>query len=304
MASPVRHSARPSAAGPDSQDPPSQSPPVQTPSSQTPDGEPDLQVKKLSPVGLIASGAAAATSTVIGGQLGIAGTVVGAALTSVVSATALAFYTDSVNRSTQKLKDVAARGRQRPQANQKNGVHTSRTAARRDDPADPESTPGALDGSDDAPSEASSETPSDAPSTRRRIVKISLLAAVIALIGIGAVFGIQKLTGTELSPGTGQIQRSVTGSDAVSPREDSSSTDDGLDRPGDSEPGDSEQRDSELGEDLAPATEVPEDSGEGAGTQEGDGARTDQGGTSSDPAEAPNDQPTPLPGQDGGGGGQ
>ncbi|MGP9745501.1 hypothetical protein [Brachybacterium sp. AOP29-B2-41] len=283
MASPVRHSARSSAAGsaagPDAQDPPSQSP----------GGEPDLQIKKLSPMGLIASGAAAATATVIGGQLGIAGTVIGAALTSVVSATALAFYTDSVTRSTRKLKEVAARGRERPHSAPKNGVHSSRTGARRDRPDDAESAPGALAGMDEAPSDAST--------TRRRIVKIALLAAVIALIGIGAIFGIQRITGTELSPGTGQIQRSVTGSDAVSPRGDSSSTDDGHEQQDDSE-----QDISEQGDDQAPATEVPEDSGQGSGGEQDDGTTTDQGGTSGGLDEAPIDPPTSPSGQGDGAG--
>lgn len=50
----------------------------------------DLEVKKLSPSGLVISGAASATASVVGGQLGIAGTVIGAALTSVVAAVALA----------------------------------------------------------------------------------------------------------------------------------------------------------------------------------------------------------------------
>lgn len=284
MASPVRHSARSSAAGPDSQDPP----------SQTPGGEPDLQIKKLSPMGLIASAAAAATATVVGGQLGIAGTVIGAALTSVVSATALAFYTDSVTRSTRKLKEVAARGRERPQSAQQKGVHSSRTGARRALPDDAENTPGTLAGMDDAPS--------NAPSTRRRIVKIALLAAVIALIGLGAVFGIQRITGTELSPGTGQIQRSVTGSDAVSPRGDSSSTDDGLEQQDDSEQDISEQDISEPGDDQAPATEAPDDSGQGSGVEQDDQPTTDQGGPSGDPAEAPNDQPISPSGEGDGAG--
>lgn len=269
MASPVRHLAPPSAPGPDSQDP----------LSQAPGGEPDLQVKKLSPVGLVASGAAAATATVVGGQLGIGGTVVGAALTSVVSATALALYTDSVTKSTRKLKEVAARGRQRPQDAPTNGVHSSRTGARRAGPGDAEGALGSPSGLDDAPSAA--------PSTGRRIVKIALLAAVIALIGIGAVFGIQRITGTELSPGTGQIQRSVTGSDAVSPRGDSSSTDDGEEQQGDSGQGD----------DQAPATDAPDDSGQGTGTQQGDGATTDQGGTSGDQDDSSNDQQTSPTGQ-------
>lgn len=178
----------------------------------------DLQVKKLSPTGLVASGAAAATATVVGGQLGIAGTVIGAALTSVVSATALALYTDSVNRSRLTLKKVAAKGPKRSASASSRSVHSSRTGSR------------AMDRKRDAaalglginPAEGA---PGGVPSRRRRIVKIALLSAVIALIGIIAVFGIQRVIGTELSPGTGQIQRSVTGNDAVAPRDDSSMTD-------------------------------------------------------------------------------
>lgn len=90
----------------------------------------DLQVKKLSPTGLVASGAAAATATVVGGQLGIAGTVIGAALTSVVSATALALYTDSVNRSRLTLKKVAAKGPKRSASASSRSVHSSRTGSR------------------------------------------------------------------------------------------------------------------------------------------------------------------------------
>ena len=66
----------------------------------------DSAVRSLSPTSLIAGGAAAATASVVGGHLGVAGTVVGAALTSVVSAGAVALYTDSVRRSTATLKAV------------------------------------------------------------------------------------------------------------------------------------------------------------------------------------------------------
>src|SRR5690625_3971305 len=130
----VRHRARPPFGDDEPQDMPPQGPADSGPDGSGPDGsgpagsgpdgpshppqagagrggpsgdQPELQLKKLSPTGLVASGAAAATASVIGGQLGIAGTVIGAALTSIVSATALAVYTDSVNRSKAKLKSVA-----------------------------------------------------------------------------------------------------------------------------------------------------------------------------------------------------
>ncbi len=220
----------------------------------------DLQVKKLSPTGLVASGAAAATATVVGGQLGIAGTVIGAALTSVVSATALALYTDSVNRSRLTLKKVAAKGPKRSASASSRSVHSSRTGSRA---MDRERDAAAL-GLGINPAEGA---PGGVPSRRRRIVKIALLSAVIALIGIIAVFGIQRVIGTELSPGTGQIQRSVTGNDAVAPRDDSSMTD----------------RDQQGGTDTehqgggSPATEQPDSTTDDTDTQQEDQPTPDEG---------------------------
>ena len=220
----------------------------------------DLQVKKLSPTGLVASGAAAATATVVSGQLGIAGTVIGAALTSVVSATALALYTDSVNRSRLTLKKVAAKGPKRSASASSRSVHSSRTGSRA---MDRERDAAAL-GLGINPAEGA---PGGVPSRRRRIVKIALLSAVIALIGIIAVFGIQRVIGTELSPGTGQIQRSVTGNDAVAPRDDSSMTD--RDQQGGT--------DTEQQEDGSPATEQPDSTTDDTDTQQEDQPTPDEG---------------------------
>lgn len=222
----------------------------------------DLQVKKLSPTGLVPSGAAAATATVVGGQLGIAGTVIGAALTSVVSATALALYTDSVNRIRLTLKKVAAKGPKRSASASSRSVHSSRTGSRA---MDRERDAAAL-GLGINPAEGA---PGGVPSRRRRIVKIALLSAVIALIGIIAVFGIQRVIGTELSPGTGQIQRSVIGNDAVAPRDDSSMTD--RDQQGGT--------DTEQQGDGSPATEQPDSTTDDTDTQQ-------------------EDQPTPYEGED------
>src|SRR5690625_4686721 len=127
----VRHRARPPFGDDEPQDMPPQSPADSGPDGSGPDGsgpagsgpagsgpdgpshppqagagrggpsgdQPELQLKKLSPTGLVASGAAAATASVIGGQLGIAGTVIGAALTSIVSATALDRKSTRLNSS-------------------------------------------------------------------------------------------------------------------------------------------------------------------------------------------------------------
>jgi hypothetical protein len=96
----------------------------------------DSQVKSLSVPGLLAGGAAAATTSVIGGQLGISGTVAGAAITSVISAAVVAFYTDSVNGTARKLKQVAAKaGERAPGRDRGAAVHSSRT--RREADGDP-----------------------------------------------------------------------------------------------------------------------------------------------------------------------
>ncbi|PCC40728.1 hypothetical protein CIK81_05245 [Brachybacterium sp. JB7] len=251
MASSAHHSARPPAAPED----------PERPASGGRSGEDsELQVKKLSPTGLVASGAAAATATVVGGQLGIAGTVVGAALTSVVSATALALYTDSVNRSRQTLKKVAAKGPKLAAPARSQSVHSSRTGSRA---VDRDRDAAALGLGDLSAGSA----PDDAPSRQRRIVKIAVLAAVIALVGLAAVFGIQRVLGTELSPGTGQIQRSVTGNDTVAPRDDSSTTDrDQQDGTG-----------TEQQEDGAPATEQPDSTTDDTDTQQDDRSTQDEG---------------------------
>lgn len=248
------------------------------------DDQPELQLKKLSPTGLVASGGAAATASVIGGQLGIAGTVIGAALTSVVSATALAVYTDSVNRSKAKLKAVAEKTQVVPPARRvpgtTQGKSTSRTTARAQDPAEL----AGRETRDGAEGRADAQT-----SGRRRILRTVTLAVVIALIGIVAVFGIQRVTGVELSPGTGEIQRSVTGNDSIAPRGDSSPTDqeqqdrDGVDpQQWDGSESDTEAPQQEEGsaEDQgdAPASEAPapapaeQDSG-------GDGGSTGEQGS-------------------------
>lgn len=191
-------------------------PPEDPPAADGPDGPggSDSQVKSLSVPGLLAGGAAAATTSVVGGQLGISGTVAGAAITSVLSAAVVAFYTDSVNGTAKKLKQVTAKAGDRVQAKGGAGAaHTSRT--RREGGGAPSDGAGA------------------APSRGRRIAKIALMSLVIALIGMAAVFGIQRLTGTELSPGTGEIQRSVTGTESVTPRGDTGgTTEDGTEQDG------------------------------------------------------------------------
>lgn len=299
----VRHRARPPLGDDEPQDMPPQGPAGPGSGGSGPDGpsrppqggagrggptddEPELQLKKLSPTGLGASGAAAATASVIGGHLGIAGTVIGAALTSIVSATALAVYTDSVNRSKAKLKSVAEKTqRAQPTRRTPGASHaksTSRTTARAQKPAEPRGREIRNGTEDHADAQ---------PSGRRRILRIVLLAVVIALIGIVAVFGIQRVTGVELSPGTGEIHRSVTGNESIAPRGDSSPTEqeqqeqqDGVDlQERDGSEGDSDAPQQEEGpaddQGDAPASEAPAPAEQDSGTGGGEGGSTGEQGS-------------------------
>jgi len=228
----ARHGVRmaPSTSHPPRSDSRVDDPGAQRPPTGAAGAPEESEVKKLKPSSLVVSGAAAATASVVGGQLGVAGTVIGAALTSVVSATAIALYTDSVTKGKETLQKVQS---ERPVRGAGARTHSSRTAAHGDDA---ESPGGREPGPEQPMDEETVDEQADTPSRGRRVVKIALLAAVIALIGVVAVFGIQRVTGVELSPGTGEIQRTVGDSDSVAPRGDSeqqedrdSETEDGTD---------------------------------------------------------------------------
>lgn len=263
------------------------------------------EVKSLSVPGLLAGGAAAATTSVIGGQLGISGTVLGAAITSVISAAVVAFYTDSVNGTARRLKQVKAKAGEKAQPRVGGGeVHSSRT--RRGAGED-----GAVgtDAAGTSEHQAGADGASgEMPGRGRRIGRIALMSVVIALIGMAAVFGVQRLTGTELSPGTGEIQRSVTGTEHVAPRGDSGgTTEDGTSEDGTGEDGTQQQDGTEQqdgtgeqdGQDGTTVDPQQQDSTTDDGTT-GDGTSGQGGGTSGDGSSSGGSS-SGSGGQDGGG---
>ncbi|MFE7630756.1 hypothetical protein [Kocuria sp. NPDC057446] len=155
------------------------------------------QTEKKSPAlnipGLLAGAATAATMSVIGGHLSVVGTVLGAALTSIVSGIAVVVYSTSLEKSRRGLKKVKT-------------TVAQHVIAR----------PG-LDASDSDGSTAVAAG-SRWSTLRPRLKPILVSTGAILGLAVGAVFGIQALTGTELSGGTGTIQRTVTGSESVAQR--------------------------------------------------------------------------------------
>ncbi|MGO2985079.1 MAG: hypothetical protein ACTIH7_09665, partial [Brevibacterium aurantiacum] len=64
---------------------------------------------RVSATQLLAGAAAAATSSVIGGQLGVAGTVVGAGVASIITGLAVTLYTSSLDKGKEKIKEVGTK---------------------------------------------------------------------------------------------------------------------------------------------------------------------------------------------------
>ena len=157
------------------------------------------QPEKKSPVlnipGLLAGAATAATMSVIGGHLSVVGTVLGAALTSIVSGIAIVLYSTSLEKSRRGLKKVRTTVAQRALAR-----------------------PG-LD-ADESHGGTAVAAGGRWSALRPRLKPILVSTAAVLGLAVAAVFGIQALTGTELSGGTGTIQRTVTGSESVSVRSD------------------------------------------------------------------------------------
>lgn len=164
-----------------------------------PDVEPgkEEQPAKKSPAlnipGLLAGAATAATMSVLGGHLSVVGTVLGAALTSIVSGVAIVVYSTSLEKSRHGLKKV----------------HT--TLAQR---------VFVRPGPDASASEGSTTVVGGSrwSALRPRLKPALVSAGAILGLAVAAIFGIQALTGTELSGGTGTIQRTVTGSESVAVR--------------------------------------------------------------------------------------
>jgi hypothetical protein len=209
---------------------------------------------------------------------------VGAFLTSIASATAIAVYTDSLEGGKRVLRKARRIADEHPATgNSAQGSATWTTAPPtatedRRSTADPESLSASVpEGEDTAEPEDTADEPR---SLRRRVVTIVLLSLGILVIAMGAVFGIQKVTGVDLSPGTGNVQRSVTGSDHIRTTTRSDPTD---------EPSSETEvtEDSETGSVTDPTTSPTE-----APTTTDDSATTTEESASSSSTSTPSSTPT------------
>ncbi|UVI36817.1 hypothetical protein [Brevibacterium spongiae] len=271
---------------------------------------------RISATQLIAGAGAAATSSVIGGQLGVAGTVVGAGVASIVTALAVTLYGRSLDKGKEKIQEVGSKLAPAVKAKIAKNPTDKATAV---DPslaedsafAPPEPAGGNADetaasaqGDDTVDSEAESGR-DDKPRTwwqnlRRKRVLYPLTIGVAAFgIGLGGVVMAESFTDADISPGTSQISRSVSGqsttgeetntgtSDSGSSGEDSSSGS------GSSADGQQNSSDSGSGGQPGQSTSTGETGSQGTDSSQGDpGANTttdtgtDTGSTTSDGTDA------------------
>lgn len=182
---------------------------------------------RISATQLLAGAGAAATSSVIGGQLGVAGTVVGAGVASIVTGLAVTLYSRSLDKGKEKIKEVGSKlapaVKGKPLAGKTDGL----SSPIRDGQTGTFGTPtdGIGGSADSAAAAVSADSPGSEPTAdkdeqptswwqqlRRKRVLYPLTIGVAAFgIGLGGVVMAESFTDADISPGTSQISRSVSG---------------------------------------------------------------------------------------------
>ncbi|MEW1805151.1 hypothetical protein [Pseudarthrobacter sp. NPDC080039] len=157
----------------------------------------------LSPIQVIAGGGAAAVASVIGGQLGLGGTVVGAFILSVVSAVAVPLFRASLEKSHEQLKRVVPR---------RGSEETKATPQMAPDTAGIIRTTSSKVSASPLPGEGAEAAPG--ARQRRSVTNRARMAAAgtaaIFVVGLGSVLGVQAATGMSLSSGTAALQTGIS----------------------------------------------------------------------------------------------
>lgn len=173
-------------------------------SEETPGNAPKTKrALDLSPIQVIAGGGAAAVASVIGGQLGLAGTVVGAFVLSVVSAVAVPLFRASLERSHEQLKRVVPRrSSEKTKATPQMAADTAGTIRATSSKVSASPLPG--EGAEAAPGALQRR----AVTNRARMAAAG--TAAIFVVGLGSVLGVQAATGVSLSSGTAALQTGIS----------------------------------------------------------------------------------------------
>lgn len=263
------------------------------PTVDRPNADPPSERARTLPLGLslsqiIGGSLAAATAAALGSKLGVAGTIGGAALASVVSAVAGSLYTASVRRTREGVQQVFSRRPRIPAAT----VPAARTTLSEDVLGSAGPAP-ALSRRDDVPTPSDAVGPAPAARTRRRVVRNALIGAVaVFVVAFVGIFAFETLTGRALDGdrGTtiGQLTQPGSGSREPTTRPEPST---GASSPA-STPSASEQPSSE------PSTGSTAEPSSGTSTEPSTApseAPSSQPSTSSEPSTAPSSASSSQP---------
>jgi hypothetical protein len=223
-----------------------------TPSSPQPDQKPGLDLSLTQTLG---GALAAMTAAALGSRLGVGGTIVGAALASIIAGVGASLYTESLRRGREKVKTVWS-GRV-------NGT----------------TTPAAVDVVPETPAWELPQAPiAQQPRPRPRLPWGRMLAGAAAVFVIAAVAltGFELLSGSALSGGNGTTIEQVRRGEQPQPKSSSEAT--ASDSPTDSPSASGSPSASES----ASASETPTD--EATPTT-----------SATEPSAAPTEQPTEQP---------
>lgn len=229
---------------------------------------------RVSATQLVAGAAAAATSSVIGGQLGVAGTVVGAGVASIITGLAVTLYTSSLDKGKEKIKKVGTKLAPAVKAKSPGAkTQQSATVATSHGTGSSQAT-GTFGNLSEEAAESPTADAGTAPKSwwqklrRKRVLYPVAIGVATFGIGLGAVVMAESFTEADISPGTSQISRSVTG--------DSGTGED----PGTSQDGGGTAESGSAGADSQPGQNPNQGSGnEGSTTSEGQSTSANEGST-------------------------
>ena len=250
---------------------------------------------RISATQLLAGAGAAATSSVVGGQLGVAGTVVGASIASIITGLAVTIYGRSLDKGKEKIKEVGsklapavkaqmAKGGQGAKAGTAQGVRSESvfaSAPATDDTAATEAAtaPAAVD---EAGAAAETSQTWWQKLRRKRVLYPVTIGVAAFGIGLGAVVVAESVTGADISPGTSQISRAVSGNTGSGEETDGGSegsSDSGSSGSGSQSGTDSNTGTANTGSSTSEGGATSAGEGESEGTSTG--AQTDQGSDAS-----------------------
>ncbi|WP_152363488.1 hypothetical protein [Microlunatus speluncae] len=255
-----------------------------------PVGESEQRPKlDISPIQVIGGGLAAATAAAIGSKLGSAGTIIGAALISVIAAIAGALYTHTMRRTRHAARAALDRRSGRPAAASWAEAETAPLPRISEDDPAPTSQP----------NPPAKELPP--PAERRRFPIRSVAIGTLAAFAIAAVLvvGLEFASGTSLA-GTkgGTTVGDVTQGGGTKTRDDGDDPGRGASDPDSEEPSQqpSEQPSDEPSE--LPSEETTEEPSEQPTEQPSEEPTEDPGQQSDEPTDDPTEQPSEQPRDD------